>query len=106
MDTNFVLYWYGLVHNFNQIICFLHRLLNYCLLVFVFRALIESMNFADKPIDEALRNLQEVFQITVSTCIVYHSYCEWKCNLLFDLLAGRSTTDRKDCVGEFWRDYY
>ena len=53
----------------------MHRLLNYCLLVFVFRALIESMNFADKPIDEALRNLQEVFQITVSTyiCIILYT---------------------------------
>ena len=28
------------------------------------------MNFGDKPIDEALRNLQEVFQITVSPCRV------------------------------------
>lgn len=30
----------------------------------VLEALIDSMNFVDKPIDEALRSLQEVFQIT------------------------------------------
>jgi len=47
----------------------------------VFSALIDSMNFVDKPIDEALRNLQEVFQITVS-----NSDCLYAC-LLYGILA-------------------
>lgn len=64
----------------------------------VFSALIDSMNFVDKPIDEALRYLQEVFQITVSSgtylyaCLLYGILAMNGDEQLFDL-TGRSTID-------------
>lgn len=76
-----------------QITCIYHHLF--------IRALVNSMNFADKPIDEALRCLQEAFQITVSIHNLFH-VCQLDCmasdyvkksyGFLF-LHVGRSTAD-------------
>ena len=56
--------------------CCVHVDANYMYLFI--RALVNSMNFADKPIDEALRCLQEAFQITVSIHNLFH-VCQLDC---------------------------